>query len=123
MVGKITYKRKLVGTELVDIPVYTLDGAEVSKKEFDRATKPKRCGVAMTAPAGNWPVLSDAAGVDPTQIREASENAKKYGVPTEFNRETGQAIFTSPGHRKAYCRLYGLADNNAGYGDPAPQRR
>jgi len=65
----------------------------------------------------NWPMKSDAAGVHPSQIKEASENAARKGVPTRFDSQTGQAIFESRGHRQKYLKAHGLRDRNAGYGD------
>ena len=72
------------------------------------------------APVGwcaSWPMKSDAAGVNPVQCQEFSENSVKKGVPTEFDSKTGQAIFTSRSHRAKYLRLRGMHDHNGGYGD------
>lgn len=66
---------------------------------------------------GNWPLRSDAAGVHPSQVRDAENQAKALGVPTRFDRE-GSAIFESQQHRKAYCEAVGLYDKDGGYGDP-----
>jgi hypothetical protein len=68
----------------------------------------------------NWPLHSDAMAVDPSQITEAVEDARKRGVPTDFDRD-GRAVFTGPGHRKRYCEAYGTFTKNAGYSDPAPR--
>ncbi|HUW32514.1 MAG TPA: zinc ribbon domain-containing protein [Planctomycetota bacterium] len=65
-----------------------------------------------------WPMESDALGVDPGQIPEFEADARERGVPIEFNRETGAAIFTGPLHRKRYARAYGFHDRNGGYSDP-----
>lgn len=70
---------------------------------------------------GNWPLLSDAAGVHPAQVGEATAEATKVGVPTNFT-EDGRAIFTSAGHRKKFCEAHGLFDRNAGYSDPQRRR-
>lgn len=73
---------------------------------------------------GNWPMVSDAAGVHPDQVVEAAQEAEKRGVPTEFN-SSGQAVFTSPLHRKRFCEAHGMYDKNGGYSDPrrgAPSR-
>lgn len=64
-----------------------------------------------------WPLLSDAAGVHPSQVKEAMEQSSKMGVPTKFHPETGQAIFESRGHRKAFLRMKGMYDRSGGYGD------
>ena len=66
---------------------------------------------------GNWPMVSTAAGVGASQRIEAMEHAKSIGIPTEFNEE-GDAIFTSPSHRKKYCRAIELHDRNGSYSDP-----
>ncbi len=72
---------------------------------------------------GNWPMESDAAGVGESQVDEAMKHATDNGVPTEFNRDTGAAIFTSQKHRKKYCELIGMYDRNASYGDPEPKNK
>lgn len=69
----------------------------------------------------SWPASglhSDAAGVHPDQAKEAYDHSVAAGVPTQFDRETGCAIFTSRAHRKKYLRAVGLHDRNGGYGDP-----
>lgn len=69
---------------------------------------------------GNWPMKSDAMGVNPDQIAEVEAHSRRVGVPTCFDRETGQAILTSPLHRKRYAKAIGLFDRDAGYSDPTP---
>jgi hypothetical protein len=54
--------------------------------------------------------------VFPDQIPAEREQAYKKGVPTEFTKQ-GQPIFTSAGHRAAYCRAMGAVDRNGGYRD------
>ena len=71
--------------------------------------------------AGNWPMLSEGAGVHPTQQIEAMQHSDKIGVPTEFTAD-GQAVFRSAAHRKRYCEAVGLYDRNAGHADPLPRR-
>lgn len=61
-------------------------------------------------------MASTALEVHPAQIGQATEDARKNGVPTEFTKG-GRPIFTGPAHRKAYMKLYGFHDRNAGYGD------
>lgn len=94
---------------------YYLGSKEVSRNRYIRAIKKAKFG---SFTKGKWPLLSDAMGVSPEQIQEASEAAKAIGVPTEFHPTTGQAIFTGPGHRKAYCRAHGFHQKSGGYGDP-----
>lgn len=66
---------------------------------------------------GNWPMASDAAGVNPDQAQEAMAHAASIGIPTQFDNE-GRAIFNNARHRKAYCEAIGLYDRNGGYSDP-----
>jgi len=66
-------------------------------------------------------MYSDAAGVAPSQVREAEEHARKIGIPTSFLKD-GRAIFEGPAHRKTYCEAVGLFDRNGGYSDPQPNR-
>lgn len=70
---------------------------------------------------GNWPMESDAAGVNPVQIPEAMAYAEKMGVPTNYNPETGAPIFTGREHRKKFCEISGLYDRSGGYGDQSPK--
>lgn len=72
---------------------------------------------------GNYPFESDAAGVGVKQVDEAIKHAIDVGVPTDFNKATGNPIFTSKGHRKEFCEKHGLYDRNAGYSDPKPKVR
>lgn len=73
---------------------------------------------ANTRPPGNWPMESDALGVNPEQVAEANAHSIAIGVPTEHNPVTGCPILTSPEHRKRYARALGFHDRNGGYGDP-----
>lgn len=74
-------------------------------------------GRGFKAHPGNWPMKSAAAGVNPMQRDEAIAESVKEGVPTHFDKE-GNAIFTSPEHRKKYCETFGIYDRNGGYSDP-----
>jgi len=64
-----------------------------------RDLKAEHCGVKNCA--GNWPMESDAAGVDVSQVAEATAHAKAIGVPTEFNSQTGNPAFP---RRNNFCR-------------------
>jgi hypothetical protein len=74
----------------------------------------RKCGV--------WQ-KSDAAGCHPLQAAEYERDAAERGVPTEFDRRTGQAIFRSREHRKRYCESRGIYDRSGGYGDPQQRER
>ncbi len=104
-----------------------LNGRRVTREEFlaDCAEKRKRRGGMTEVPGaqakGNWPIESDAAGVHPDQVNEAIAHAVNKGVPTEFNRQTGNPIFRSRKHRNDFLRAHGMRDCDAGYGDYAGQ--
>lgn len=115
------------------MPIYcfTCDkcgGYTEEQRLMSESSKPKvcDCGDVMRrqfqaeSPAhrpGNWPMVSDAVGVNPDQSAAASEHARSIGIPTEFNSQ-GQAVFTSARHRKKYCEAIGFYDRNGGYSDP-----
>jgi len=77
-------------------------------------------GAGQGAANDNYPMESDAAGVHPDQIKETMAFDRAHGVPTEY-KPSGNPVFTSRGHRRAYCEAHGLYDRNAGYGDAAPK--
>lgn len=67
--------------------------------------------------SGAWPLKSDAAGVHPSQCREASEADARLGVPTDYDSGTGEAIFRDRGHRRDWLKKHGMHDRSGGYGD------
>lgn len=67
-----------------------------------------------------WPMESDAAGVDPTQIPEAGAELAAAGVSADFNPNTGAMIFESRGHRAQCLKAIGMHDRDAGFSDPTP---
>ncbi|MGH2272166.1 hypothetical protein ACQ9LF_10235 [Anaerohalosphaeraceae bacterium U12dextr] len=87
----------------------------LGKTVFKRNLRAEHAGTRHTP--GNWPMKSDAAGVHPSQIKEAYDHSVRIGIPTQFAPD-GRAIFTGREHRKNYCRAIGLHDRNGGYGDP-----
>ncbi len=70
------------------------------------------------ASKGRWPLESDAAGVHPSQIPEAMEEAKRRGVRLEFSKN-GSAIFDNPQHQRQVCNALGLFQRNAFFGNPS----
>jgi hypothetical protein len=67
--------------------------------------------------SSNWPMKSDSCGVHPSDTAKASEASVTMGVPTRFDKKTGQAIFESRGHRAKYLKARGFHDRNGGYSD------
>jgi hypothetical protein len=69
-----------------------------------------------------WPMRSDAFGVHPSQAAEAYRESVAAGVPTEFDPQTGQAVFRDRYHRKrAVEALSPMYDLDGGYSDPQPR--
>lgn len=91
---------------------YILDGAEVTKEEFDRAfpDKPIRHGDDL---AIGWhkPVLSDALAVHPAQIPAAMARDKANGLNVEYTPD-GRPILTSQGQKRKMMRSLGVHENN-----------
>lgn len=127
-----TYVYKLPGGEHVEVTMPSAemmrrqapDGSIVlTKKEAGRRTRAVRDMAAEHSgfrnTPGAWPMKSTAAGVNPSQVKEAAAYAAKMGVPTDFTSR-GEAIFTSRSHRAKFLRAHAMHDRNAGYGDPAP---
>jgi len=60
----------------------------------------------------NWPIVSSAAGVGVSQIREAMATDRKAGVPTEYTPD-GDVIFTSAPHRNKWLKAHNMFDRLA----------
>tara|TARA_Y100000310_G_scaffold147940_1_gene147223 strand:- start:12450 stop:12833 length:384 start_codon:yes stop_codon:yes gene_type:complete len=69
---------------------------------------------------GGWPMECNASGVQPEDIPEAQAELAEAGVHCDFNKKTGDPVYTSRAHRKECLRAIGMYDRNAGYGDPEP---
>jgi hypothetical protein len=97
---------------------YFVDGRQVSQDEFDSLVPDALSGTGRSgASLQSWqPILSDALAVHPDQVAEATLDAKRKGVPTEFMPD-GRPILRTRQHRKEYLRAYGFHDNQGGYGD------
>jgi hypothetical protein len=63
----------------------------------------------------NWPLKSDALGVNPDQIAEARETLALHGVPdTEFTSD-GQPIIRSQNHFRQVAKAFGIFNGAHGY--------
>lgn len=67
---------------------------------------------------GTWPMRSDTLAIDPDQYVEAMEADAELGVPIQYDQQTGEAIFTSPGQFRRFCEAHGYYARNGGYQDP-----
>lgn len=70
-------------------------------------------------------IRSDALGCHPSQVDDFEKSAAEMGVPTQFDRRTGEALFSGRTHRNRYMRAMNsgpdpvkYVDRDAGYGDP-----
>lgn len=63
--------------------------------------------------SSTWPRVSVAAGVAPSQAKEAYEKSVKDGVPTQFTKD-GDPVFTSQRHETNYLRTIGMFNRSAG---------
>jgi len=91
---------------------YSRDGGQFIK--LDNGVEAKRIYVPCGGMASSvWPIQSQAAGVDSSQVAEATKHDRDNGVPTEYNRRTGDAIYTSPAHKRAHLKLHGLVDRDS----------
>lgn len=90
---------------------YTLPDGSLAKRAYGAEHGPRQATGDQA-----WPLISEAAGVHPSQVEEAREHARKHGVPTDFTSD-GRAVFRDRAHRRDYCKLIGVRDNHGGYGD------
>lgn len=114
MVGRIIYKRRLnlATCEYEEAPEYLVDGKRVSKKRYERLFPTKKIGSFV--PGWQKKVVSESLAVHPDQVQEFVDDAKKLGVPTEF-QPSGEPIFTSTDHKRRYCKAYHMRERNAYY--------
>ena len=96
---------------------YAADGISIEGVYYERDIAAEHMRQATRGAATGWPLKSDAAGVHPDDAKKASESSAKMGVPTEFDKKTGQAIFRDRSHRRAYLKATGMHDRQGGYGD------
>jgi len=87
----------------------TLD-QKIYRRDFAAEHPP----VARKSNSGaEWPRASTALGVGTHQVDEAYASSVASGVPTEFDRRTGDAIVTSPSHQKALAKSLGYIDKSS----------
>jgi hypothetical protein len=116
---------KTVGGKLVEV---TPDGDRATCDQIEKAVKPFHEPLEFQLPKNDkrrrkvalWPRELDACGVNPDQVQAAEAEAAKRGVPTEYNKTTGNPIFRDQNHEKKFCKSFGYYNLNAGYGDAAP---
>ena len=65
-----------------------------------------------------WPMRSDALGINPDQRLEQIAYDQALGLNTDYDPETGEAIFDSPQDFKKHAEANGFYSRNGGYSDP-----
>lgn len=83
---------------------FYIDGREVTAAEFNKAFPSKPIGTGQGL-VGFKPLHSEALAVCPADVPEAMADAKKKGVPVEFDGE-GRPVFTSSRQFRQYAKAY-----------------
>lgn len=62
-----------------------------------------------------WPLRSRGLGVGVDQVDEAEKHCQEIGIPTDFDKQTGEAILNDNGHRNKLMDYYEIGDKDACY--------
>ena len=102
--------------------VNIVNGKTLADKEYESHLKRcrRRNGRGFAKPKrrsshAGWPLRSDGLAVWPSQVQEAEAHARTIGVPTEFDKRTGQCILKDRRHRARYLKANGVCDKDGGY--------
>jgi hypothetical protein len=68
---------------------------------------------ANMKPASCWPLESQACGVAVNQVEDAAKADRELGVPTRYNKNSGNPIFESMGHRRDWLKAHKMHDNDS----------
>lgn len=96
---------------------YASEGMSIEGVWYERDISAEHSRQARKGASSGWPMKSDGAGVHPGDAAKAEKASAKIGVPTEYDRKTGQAIFRDRNHRRNFLKANGMHDKNGGYGD------
>ena len=92
---------------------YTVENSRGQFIDHD-GRKLKRVYVPVGTPAASvWPIRSCAAGVGVDQVKEQTEYDRSVGIPTEYCPMTGDAIYTSAGHKRKHLKHHNLVDKDS----------
>lgn len=100
--------------------VYTLNGKEVTREEFNSGAKRDWLdGPPMTAHTyeAHAPLVSDGLGCMKGQVPELRETIRRHNIQGVAVKDNGQLEITSRRGRKELLRVRGLVDNEGGYSD------
>jgi hypothetical protein len=96
---------------------YRINGKVVSRKEFMRKKRTGGSGAPMMNRAYEKPLKSVSAGCHSTQVAEFNAHLERAGIQGARYSSDGTLEFTSRRARNEVCRLRGLIDQDASYGD------
>ncbi len=113
--------------------VYETEDGEVEEREFAIGTAPHSIRIAGktaqrsftkehpslvelrgSAPGG-YPKDSFAISVHPKQVSDMERKCAAAGVPTTFNKRTGDAVIISRSHQKKLMKALNMYDRAAWY--------
>jgi len=110
-------KKRLIGKGKIKVGsrfrrLSKLDGSEIIETLLEIRPRLVRDGVGCHR---TWPMKCDALGTNPDMIEEQMKADAEMGIQIDYDRQTGQAIFTSQQQYKKYAESYFYYDRNAGY--------
>jgi len=60
---------------------------------------------------GKWPILSESAGVHPSQIQEAKEFNRQHGLSVDYTPD-GRPEFRDAAHRAKFLKAWKMVDRS-----------
>jgi hypothetical protein len=100
--------------------IYRKNGVVVSREEFLEGAKSDFLEAPFNT-ANTYrdhdPLISEGLGCMKSQVGEMRETIKRHNIKGVTVRDSGQLEITSRRGRRDLCRVRGLADADAGYGD------
>lgn len=89
---------------------------QIHKQLTARPETPVRPNVSRRLGSGAWaqPHASEALGVHPDQIEEATQQLRAHGVTADFDRQ-GRLLVTSDRQFRQAAKAFGMWDGRDGY--------
>lgn len=78
---------------------------EISGKPAFRDYRAEMSGMGSHGDYQGWPIVSESAGVHPSQRDEAMKIDRSLGVKTDYTRD-GRPVFTSRGHQRRWLKAH-----------------
>lgn len=97
---------------------------DVIKLDDGRIAKKNWAGLSVISSCpSNYPMVSSAAGVAPSQVQQHMDHLRKMGCGQVNHTKDGDIIFESKGQRRQVLQALGMYDRNGSYSDPSPNNR